>query len=301
MQPHVEGAQRKHPRATRARDHLVIPCLPDEPRKGWALPALQALLPPGDAAPFGARATAMREGGTKRGKAEVSFFDSQKLTFDAPTPEGADQASSIDGGEAEATTARTAEEAWKANRRAQRAAGRGAPAARAISAEDATPSEKADDTDTEGEGASASHPDENHAAAFGRLVHALLALPEPLGGEALVQAAQTQRLAFGLSETEAAEAADLAERAQALPAVAAAQTAEAVHRELPFTCRMNGQVVTGRIDLAYRTNGAWTVIDFKTDRPGGEALADYKRQVALYATGIHAAAGEPASPVLVVL
>jgi ATP-dependent exoDNAse (exonuclease V) beta subunit len=141
---------------------------------------------------------------------------------------------------------------------------------------------------------------QEHAAAFGRLVHALLALPEPLEGEALEQAAQTHRLELGLSPTEAAEAAELAGRAQTLPAVAAAREADATHRELPFTCRMNGKVVTGRIDLAYRQGGAWTVIDFKTARltDSAQAEARYREQMTLYRTALSALTGEPVAAAL---
>jgi ATP-dependent exoDNAse (exonuclease V) beta subunit len=160
--------------------------------------------------------------------------------------------------------------------------------------------EKADDAGAETEAASASRTGDDHAAAFGRLVHALLALPEPLDGEALQRAAQTQRPAFGLSETEAAEAAELAERAQALPAIAAARSADAVHRELPFTCRMDGRLVTGRIDLAYRTDGAWTVIDFKTARlsDSAQAAERYREQMDRYRTALSALTGEPVAAAL---
>ena len=139
-----------------------------------------------------------------------------------------------------------------------------------------------------------------HAAAFGHLVHALLALPEPLAGDALQQAARAQRLHFGLSETEATEAADLAERTAALPEIAAARTADAVHRELPFTCRLDGRVVTGRIDLAYRTNGAWTVIDFKTARLAdtAQAASRYREQMDRYRAALAALTGEKVSAAL---
>jgi ATP-dependent exoDNAse (exonuclease V) beta subunit len=131
-------------------------------------------------------------------------------------------------------------------------------------------------------------------------VHALLALPETLEGEALQQAAQSQRLALGLSQTEAAEAAELAARAQTLPAVAAARSADAVHRELPFTCRMDGQLVTGRIDLAYRTDGAWTVIDFKTARlaDSAQAATRYREQMDRYRKALSALTGESVAAAL---
>jgi len=244
--------------------------------------------------PFGARATAMREGGTKRGQAEVTFFDSPKLTFDAAGKEPSDRESSVEGGEAAATAARAAEEVWKAARKTQRTAGRGAPGGQMTLAE-----AKVSEDDAAADRAAASRADE-HAAAFGRLVHSLLALPEPLEGEALRQAALTHRLEFGLSETEAAEAAELAERAQKMPAVAAARSADAVHRELPFTVRMNGKLITGRIDLAYRTDGAWTVIDFKTARlpDPAQAAIRYRAQMDRYRAALAALTGESVAAAL---
>ncbi len=282
---------------TRARDHLVLPFLPEEPRSSWARPALQALLPPGDPVPFGARATALREGGTKQARAEVTFFDSPKLTFDAMSRGPIVQASAVDGGEVEATKARAAEDAWRAARQTRRVAGRGAPGAQRVLADAAVNEEE--DADTAADRATASRAEE-HAAAFGRLVHALLALPEPLEGEALAQAAQTHRLELGLGPTEAAEAAELAGRAQALPAVAAAREADATHRELPFTCRMNGKIVTGRIDLAYRKDGAWTLIDFKTARltDPAQAATRYREQMTLYRTALSALTGESVAAAL---
>jgi ATP-dependent helicase/nuclease subunit A len=275
---------------TRARDHLVLPCLPDGPRKGWAFPALQALRPPGDPPPFGARASMMREGGTKRGTAEVTFFDSPKLRFEPAGEDRPDTWAPVDGGEEELEAARAAEEAWAAARRAARATGRGVPANMAgRTGEDLVESAE-----------SPPEADDDHAAAFGRLVHALLALPGPLSGEALHQAAQAQRVAFGLGPSEATEAAQLAEQTQALPAVAAARTADAVHRELPFTHRVNGQAISGRIDLAYRANGAWTVIDFKTARLSDPAHAAtrYREQMARYRQALAALTGEPVAAAL---
>ena len=104
------------------------------------------------------------------------------------------------------------------------------------------------------------------AAAFGTLVHALLALPEFPEGDALARRPRPSRAGSSLDEHDAAEAADLAQRVRALPALAAIGAADVVYRELPFVYRAGGQVLDGRIDLAYRVGGSWTVIDFKTAR-----------------------------------
>jgi ATP-dependent exoDNAse (exonuclease V) beta subunit len=224
----------------------------------------------------------MRQGGTERGAAEITFFDSPQLPFGARKTGQGRHNDPIEGGAAEATTARTAETAWKASRRKEPSTSSGDRPPAADQAAEEAPS------------------DDDHAAAFGCLVHALLALPGELDGDALQQAAQTQRLAYGLSEAEAAEAASLAERAQTLPAVAATRSADPVHRELPFTCRLDGHLVSGRIDLAYRTDGAWTLIDFKTARLADpdQAAARYREQMGRYRRALSALTGEPVSAAL---
>jgi ATP-dependent exoDNAse (exonuclease V) beta subunit len=53
------------------------------------------------------------------------------------------------------------------------------------------------------------------------------------------------------------------------------------------------------VDLAFEENGAWTIVDYKTDREmaaGGEE--HYKKQVVLYATAIAQATGAPTSGIL---
>ena len=299
LQEEAEERRLLYVALTRARDHLVIPILPDAPRPGWALPALQALLPPGDAVPFGGRATMMREGGTRRGQAELSFFDSPRMRFDvaasAPTP----ATSAIDGGEDEAAAARQKEEAWKAARRAARVAGRSGGAVHAP-AEGGTGRDRGEPTGDEGETEPAPGLADDAAAAFGRLVHALIALPEPLEAEALHAAAQVLRVDHGLSLADADEAAELAARVHDLPAVAASRAADTVYREVPFTWRANGQLVTGRIDLAYRTGGRWTLIDFKTARLSDPAQATerYRDQMGRYRNALASLTGEPVAAAL---
>ena len=53
--------------------------------------------------------------------------------------------------------------------------------------------------------------------------------------------------------------------------------------------------------MAFREEGAWTVVDYKTDRDLEEAdgaIDVYRRQVALYAEMITRSTGEPAGAVL---
>jgi ATP-dependent helicase/nuclease subunit A len=49
----------------------------------------------------------------------------------------------------------------------------------------------------------------------------------------------------------------------------------------------DGTLVEGLADLAFREDGKWIVLDFKTDEElGGGVLERYRRQVAIYAMAI---------------
>jgi ATP-dependent exoDNAse (exonuclease V) beta subunit len=136
--------------------------------------------------------------------------------------------------------------------------------------------------------------------SFGRLVHALLAL-SPLPD--VSASARTLAPQYGLGDAEAASAAALVVRAAALPEIAAAASADVVHRELPFAVPLGGVLTTGRIDLAYRKDGAWTVVDFKTsafaDR--ARALDAYGAQLATYRDAVATITGEPVRAALCLL
>jgi ATP-dependent exoDNAse (exonuclease V) beta subunit len=102
---------------------------------------------------------------------------------------------------------------------------------------------------------------------------------------------------LGLSEDGASEAADLTQQVRNLPALAAVRTADVVHREMPIVYQVNGKPVAGRIDLAYRVAGTWTLIDFKTARlpSAADAHARFGAQLGRYETGLRALTGERAS------
>ena len=60
----------------------------------------------------------------------------------------------------------------------------------------------------------------------------------------------------------------------------------------------DGTLAEGVVDLAFREDGAWIVIDFKTDRELAAAQTTYEAQVRLYARAVAAATGESARGVL---
>ena len=144
---------------------------------------------------------------------------------------------------------------------------------------------------------------------FGTLVHALLAtvpLDAPEGQPPPVaEIARLHGRVFGATDAEVAAAAEVTLRVLAHPLLSRARTASRrgdCRREAPVSMRTDdGVLVEGVIDVAFREDGVWTVVDYKTDRDlaeAGGAIEVYRRQVALYAEMITRATGEPARGVL---
>ena len=300
---------------TRARDHLVIPCFPDRRRKAWLDDAIGGFAVDGIEPAYGGSSRTIGAAGG-RGAAEVTWFDSRtiKPTVESGTQTGATTA--IDGTDADARRALVAEETWEAGRKTRRALARkvARPVAAATDlALPAPPTAHVTDQQTLAldeaaaeltvTDAEVSPPvSDGHSEAFGRLVHALLAMPHADGANPAV-AACTLAPQFGLNDSDAEAAADLAARARQLPEIAAADTADLVYRELPFAVPIDGKLTTGRIDLAYRTDGRWTVIDFKTAglRDPDRALAAYGPQLAAYKSALAAVTAAPVRATLCLL
>jgi ATP-dependent exoDNAse (exonuclease V) beta subunit len=261
---------------TRARDHLVIPCLPDDLPKGPMSSIIEGVIQPNRPVPFGRKASSLVEGGTKNGRAKIAFGDTPSLTYPGEAREHPSSMTTVEGSGEDAHRARGAESDW----RRCRPSFRGAPSP--SSDEEATIEPALSD---------------HAAAAFGTLVHKLLALPESPTRDALLRTASTLAPALGLRQDDAHEAAHLAQHARDLPALAAARTADVIHRELPFVCRANGRPLVGRLDLAYRVAGAWTIIDFRTAplASATEARSRYSPQVGRYRAALAALTGEPVS------
>jgi len=146
-----------------------------------------------------------------------------------------------------------------------------------------------------------------HGTRFGALVHAVLASIPFDAGAATVQAgAALHGRVLGAPESEIAAASDLTVRALAHPILqraAAAAARGSCRRETPVTLEIDGVVVEGIVDAAFRDqpDGPWTVVDFKTDVQIAGRLAEYVRQVELYALAIARATGVPTRAVLLQL
>ena len=138
---------------------------------------------------------------------------------------------------------------------------------------------------------------------FGALVHAVLAVtPLDAAADQVAAVAVLEGRLLGADEPEVVGTGRLVTAVLAHPLFAAAREAADVgecRRETPVTMRRDdGTVVEGVVDLAFKQDGTWVVVDFKTDRELEHALDVYRRQVQLYAQMVARATGEPARPVL---
>ena len=142
-------------------------------------------------------------------------------------------------------------------------------------------------------------------AAFGTLVHAVLARA-PFGASHAelddIAALETRLLA--MSEEDAASAAAIAERVMKHELLQRARRADArgaCRRETPVTLTLDdGTLIEGIVDLAFEEDGAWTVVDYKTDRETAKDGDDqYQRQLAAYVWAIARATGRPTYGILV--
>ena len=142
-------------------------------------------------------------------------------------------------------------------------------------------------------------------ARFGELVHAVLAsAPLDAGGTDIDGLAEVHGRLLSAPDEEIAAARDTVQRVLGHDLLARARRAAgrgACRRETPVTCTLSdGTLIEGIVDLAFEQDGAWTVVDYKTDREiAASGEERYRRQVALYASAIAQSTGAPASGVLV--
>ena len=146
-------------------------------------------------------------------------------------------------------------------------------------------------------------PDRPSGRRFGALVHAVLAAtPLDAAADQVGEFAGLEGRMLGATEAEVTAAGAVATAALAHPILERARRAVgagACRRETPVTMQVeDGTLVEGVVDLAFRDDGTWVVVDFKTDRELEIELDVYRRQVQLYAQMVARATGEPARAVL---
>jgi ATP-dependent helicase/nuclease subunit A len=312
--------------ATRARDLLVVPVLGDQRYEGWLAALTPVLYPPPGAAPetrqppgcpaFGDEATPGRPANVlapehavppglhrpEAGGHRVVWWDPARLVLDVQETVGLvqDRILAADERGVRAEEGKRDHDAWQAARRHVRDAA-AAPSIRVVTATEhaAAGEEPAADVAVESIDARGPRP---HGKRFGTLVHAVLAAVDldaeraAVGG---VTALQARLLGAPADETQAAvETVVAALRHPLMRRAAAAARAGRCRRECPVAVARDGVLVEGVVDAAFLEDGAWTVVDFKTDVEIGERAAEYRRQVAAYADAIARATGIPARGIL---
>jgi len=138
---------------------------------------------------------------------------------------------------------------------------------------------------------------------FGTLVHAVLArMPFEATRADLNDIAALEARVLGMSDDDAVAAGAVAEGVLGHDLLARARRAAArgaCRRETPVTLTLeDGTLVEGVVDLAFEEDGAWIVVDYKTDRELAVGDGPYRRQLAAYVSAIARATGAPASGIL---
>jgi ATP-dependent exoDNAse (exonuclease V) beta subunit len=139
---------------------------------------------------------------------------------------------------------------------------------------------------------------------FGALVHATLATIDLRSADAAAigTIAKVQARALGAPADEVDAATRTIVAALDHPLLVRARNASIVRRECPVVLREDdGTITEGVLDLAFRDEGGWTVVDFKTDAAEGERAASYAAQVRAYARAVAVATGVAARGVLLSL
>ncbi|HEY1754827.1 MAG TPA: UvrD-helicase domain-containing protein [Bryobacteraceae bacterium] len=307
----AEGVRVAYVAATRARDLLVVPAVGDEPfpTDGWLSPLHKAIYPtranwrkaqPAPGCPeFGAASVLSRpleydrqEEGSVRpgliqpeaGSHEVVWWDPSKLTLGEEQNQTIWQSQVLkqtleeDGG-----ISLAAYQAWRENR--ERILREGAmPEVEVFLASQAVDDPPGVTVPVEFVAVMAK-PRAVSGKRFGALVHAVLRdVPLDASRESVRKASEMNARLLGAPAEEADAAATAVERALAHSVFARARSSSRCHREYPLTLRLDdGRMLDGVVDLAFVEDGAWVVVDFKTDAEGAERRMSYQRQLRWYA------------------
>ena len=296
--------------ATRARDLLAVAVVGEEERAGgWLSPLHAALYPPKERWRMAAMAPGCPKfGGTtvlnrppdqpeevsvmpglhnpKAGRHSVVWFDPAVLALRVAKPEGVENEQVLSGTPDQAVEGLRRYQEWKAARETRIEAG-GAPRYRVAQAEGFGAAAEAAHiaVETITLGLTSGRPGRPTGRKFGRVVHDILQRADSVEDVAGLAEVWGRRHSATEEERSAAAAAareTLEWLGRTMPAGAAR------HRELPVMVRLeDGTVVDGRIDLAWREGGSWTVVDYKTDRREKRAVG----QLQLYGLALERATG----------
>jgi len=320
----AEGVRVAYVAATRARDLLVVTALGQTPRNdGWLRPLYRVIYPEparrrqstpapncppfGDAAALaGYSDDCLMEQLIKPGlhrapdsSLEVVWWDPRALTLDVEKRYGLRQDNLL-GPPASPESARQYE-AWKTARQSVIEAGV-EPEFEIVAATEATsllPGLQVSIT-SDTVGGRAGRPG---GRRFGTLVHTVLR-DVPLAGtkQQVEQLARLHGRLLGAPGGEVAAAVQTVMAALDHPLLQRARSAAICHREFPLAMRMDsGRLVEGVLDLAFMDDGAWTVVDFKTDADLPSRRRHYEIQLGWYVYALSSITHTAARGVLLTL
>jgi ATP-dependent helicase/nuclease subunit A len=135
---------------------------------------------------------------------------------------------------------------------------------------------------------------------FGALLHAILRDIDLAAGRDRVEPlAKMHGKLLDASEAEISSAVNATLAALEHPLLGRARKAVRCHREIPLLLPLDGgKTLEGVIDLAFLENGAWTVVDFKSDAELAAGQSRYRRQAQWYGYALTRLTGLPATAVL---
>jgi ATP-dependent exoDNAse (exonuclease V) beta subunit len=127
-------------------------------------------------------------------------------------------------------------------------------------------------------------------------VHAVLRdVPLDAGAATIRQWAQLNARILGAPADEVQAACLRVEGALRHPLLDRARAAERKHREYPVMLRLDdARLMEGILDLAFVEDGAWVIVDFKTDADISGHQEQYRRQLQWYASALNRLTGLPA-------
>jgi ATP-dependent helicase/nuclease subunit A len=321
----AEGVRVAYVAATRARDLLVIPAIGDEPFEGWLSPLNKAIYPSRAEWRRSAKATGCPAFGSstvverpleydqqeefsvkpgvvrpEHGTHEVVWWDPSKLELNVDVRGGLryEKLLADDGG-----VSLCAYRDWQRKRAAliESAARPQFKIIRVTEANDppGNPISVVIESVAKAQGRPGGR-------RFGTLMHAVLRdVPFESSRAIVAKLVELNARSIGAPMEEIDAARSAIEAALAHPLMARARAAERIHREYPVTLPLEqetGTVLEGVIDLAFIENGAWVIVDFKTDADSssdsGARRGQYLRQLQWYGYALQRLTGIPAKAYL---
>jgi ATP-dependent exoDNAse (exonuclease V) beta subunit len=119
---------------------------------------------------------------------------------------------------------------------------------------------------------------------FGTLVHGILRdVPLDADHAAIAAMAEVHARLLSAPPEEVEAAVDAVAAVLTHPLLDRARRSPRMHREYPILFPHAGRLLEGVIDLAFLEEGAWTIVDFKTDADVPARAAHYRTQLLWYA------------------